>query len=167
MRKLPRSHYLKMGEQYMAGRSIEDIAKTYGVTKKTMYQYLARQGVFGKRRDERREQMRAKVKELYEAGHGITQIAGLVGVSYPTVSSLLRGAGIDTSKRRGSYLRSPCRRPDGKPSRILQVVARLLYTNDRAIQIAKDLNVSREYVGIVQAMCRDAGIKTEGVSRAA
>jgi transposase-like protein len=87
---------------YVSGRSIDDLARSYGVHRTTIIKHLDQHGV--PRRRVVRKMTGALVAEasvMYSDGHSLATVANKFEVDTRTLAREFRKAGVDIRPRRG------------------------------------------------------------------
>lgn len=79
----------EVAAHYQAGVAVRQLAKDYGVSEKTIYNYLKEAGV-AKQERPRKDHRNAYVMELTGQGKSVRQVAAIVGVSPARVHQIIK-----------------------------------------------------------------------------
>lgn len=93
VRRLTSSEVDALVAAYLDGERIEDLASLYGIHRSTVMAKLRRAGV--PRYSGWTEDTTKEARDLYEAGHSITEISERTGRARTTIGNHLRAAGVE------------------------------------------------------------------------
>lgn len=80
---------------YKSGKSVTEIAKTFGVAVSSALEFMNRKGIRVKRRVRLDKE---EVRTLYESGYSSKRIGKMLGVSAPTILNFMKKQGINLRK---------------------------------------------------------------------
>jgi transposase-like protein len=99
-RRFTTAEIAEIGEQYQAGRSMNELARQYGVYRKTIVCALERGNIPLRYRGLSPERV-AEAAELYRAGCSLARLGEKYGCTDKAVSHALRQHGVEIRPRRG------------------------------------------------------------------